>query len=131
MTHFRQADYRVRHFSFSFSELFRPFKNASAFLPRRARRVSAFHCARLRSAGGFYLSGGLRPATETSRISFYPQLVEAGVFPTEIKKTANGAKHVNGLFCDGSHYNSVFIICMARFYHIQDKSCISSMYLCP
>ena len=31
------------------------FKNASAFLPRRARRVSAFHCARLRSAGGFIL----------------------------------------------------------------------------
>ena len=26
-------------------------KNASVFLPRRARRVSAFHCARLRSAG--------------------------------------------------------------------------------
>ena len=25
-------------------------KNASAFLPRRAQRVSAFHCARLRSA---------------------------------------------------------------------------------
>ena len=30
MTHFRQADYRVRHFSFSFSELFRQFKNAWA-----------------------------------------------------------------------------------------------------
>ena len=34
----------------------RYFRNASAFLPRRARRVSAFHCARLRSAGGFYSS---------------------------------------------------------------------------
>ena len=33
-------------------EQHRQFKNASAFLPRRARRVSAFHCARLRSAGG-------------------------------------------------------------------------------
>ena len=31
-----------------------------------------------------YLSGGLKPATETSRILFYPSLVEAGVFPTEI-----------------------------------------------
>ena len=41
---------------------------------------------RLRSAGGVYLSGGLKPATETSRISFYPPLVEAGVFPTEIKR---------------------------------------------
>ena len=36
-------------------EQHRQFKNASAFLPRRARRVSAFHCARLRSAGGFIL----------------------------------------------------------------------------
>ena len=34
-------------------EQHRQFKNASAFLPRRARHVSAFHCARLRSAGGF------------------------------------------------------------------------------
>ncbi len=30
------------------------FKNASAFLPRRAWRVSAFHCARLRTTGGSY-----------------------------------------------------------------------------
>ena len=41
--------------------------------------------ARLRSAGGVYLSGGLKPATETSRILTYPPLIEAGVFPTEIK----------------------------------------------
>ena len=39
-------------------------------------------CASSRSV---YLSGGLKPATETSRILFYPPLVEAGVFPTEIK----------------------------------------------
>ena len=32
-----------------------------------------------------YLSGGLKPATETSRILTYPPLIEAGVFPTEIK----------------------------------------------
>ncbi len=31
-----------------------------------------------------YLSGGLKPATETSRILTYPPLIEAGVFPTEI-----------------------------------------------
>ena len=41
--------------------------------------------ARLRSAGGVYLSGGLKPATETIRILIYPPLIEAGVFPTEIK----------------------------------------------
>ena len=66
------------------------FKNASTFLTRRARRVSAFHCARLQSAGGVYLSGGLKPATETNRILFYPPLVEAGVFPTEIKAFEHG-----------------------------------------
>ena len=44
-----------------------------------------FHFARLRSAGGVYLSGGLKPATETSRILTYPLLIEAGIFPTEIK----------------------------------------------
>ena len=31
-----------------------------------------------------YLSGGLKPATETSRILTYPPLIETGVFPTEI-----------------------------------------------
>ena len=41
---------------------------------------------RLRSAGGVYLSGGLKPATETSRILTYPPLIEAGVFPTEINR---------------------------------------------
>ena len=47
------------------------------------------------------------------------------------KKTANGAKLVNGLFCDDSHYNSVFFICMVRFYNIKVKSCIFGTYLCP
>ena len=50
--------------------------------PRMVR--STFHFARLRSAGGVYLSGGLKPATETSRILIYPPLIEAGIFPTEI-----------------------------------------------
>ena len=50
--------------------------------PRMVR--STFHFARLRSAGGVYLSGGLKPATETSRILTYSPLIEAGVFPTEI-----------------------------------------------
>ena len=50
--------------------------------PRMVR--STFHFARLQSAGGVYLSGGLKPATETSRILTYPPLIEAGVFPTEI-----------------------------------------------
>ena len=47
--------------------------------PRMVR--STFHFARLQSAGGVYLSGGLKPATETSRILTYPPLIEAGVFP--------------------------------------------------
>ena len=51
--------------------------------PRLVR--STFLFARLRSAGGVYLSGGLKPATETIRILIYPPLIEAGVFPTEIK----------------------------------------------
>jgi hypothetical protein len=51
--------------------------------PRMVR--STFLFARLRSAGGVYLSGGLKPATETSRILTYPPLIEAGIFPTEIK----------------------------------------------
>ena len=50
--------------------------------PRMVR--STFLFARLRSAGGVYLSGGLKPATETSRILTYPSLIEAGSFPTEI-----------------------------------------------
>ena len=50
--------------------------------PRMVR--STFLFARLRSAGGVYLSGGLKPATETSRILTYPPLIEAEVFPTEI-----------------------------------------------
>ena len=51
--------------------------------PRMVR--STFLFARLRSAGGVYLSGGLKLATETIRILIYPPLIEAGVFPTEIK----------------------------------------------
>ena len=51
--------------------------------PRMVR--STFLFARLRSAGGVYLSGGLKHATETSKILIYPPLIEAGVFPTEIK----------------------------------------------
>ena len=51
--------------------------------PRMVQSTYLF--ARLRSAGGVYLSGGLKPATETSRILTYPPLIEAGVFPTEIK----------------------------------------------
>ena len=47
---------------------------------------STFLFARLRSAGGVYLSGGLKPATETGRILFYPPLVKAGVYPTEINR---------------------------------------------
>ncbi len=43
-------------------------------------------CASSRSV---YLSGGLKPATETSRILVYPPLTEAGVFPTEIKTAAS------------------------------------------
>ena len=41
--------------------------------PRMVR--STFLFARLRSAGGVYLSGGLKPATETSRILTYPPLI--------------------------------------------------------
>ena len=51
--------------------------------PRMVRSIFLF--ARLRSAGGVYLSGGLKPATETIRILIYHPLIEAGVFPTEIK----------------------------------------------
>ena len=51
--------------------------------PRMVRSIFLF--ARLRSAGGVYLSGGLKPATETIRILIYPPLIDAGVFPTEIK----------------------------------------------
>ena len=46
-----------------------------------AKRTSTGRSAPSRSV---YLSGGLRPATETSRILIYPPLAEAGVFPTEI-----------------------------------------------
>ena len=59
--------------------------------PRMVR--STFHFARLRSAGGVYLSGGLKPATETSRILTYPPLIEAGVFPTEIKASCGSLKN--------------------------------------
>ena len=47
--------------------------------PRMVR--STFLFARLRSAGGIYLSGGLKPATETSRILTYPPLIKAGASP--------------------------------------------------
>ena len=40
--------------------------------------------ARLRSARGVYLSGGLKPATETGRKLTYPPHIEARFFPTEI-----------------------------------------------
>ena len=53
--------------------------------PRMVR--STFHFARLRSAGGVYLSGGLKPAIETSRILTFPPLIEAGIFPTEINNS--------------------------------------------
>ena len=60
------------------------FKNASAFLPRRAQRVSAFHCARLRSAGGFYLSGE-DPRFYKRRVKQYPARLSGGFqSPTEI-----------------------------------------------
>jgi hypothetical protein len=55
MTHFRQADYRVRHFSFSFSELFRQIKIAWAspggnhrntrWIPRRKREKELLFAA--------------------------------------------------------------------------------------
>ena len=41
--------------------------------PRMVR--STFLFARLRSAVGVYLSGGLKPATETIRILIYPPLI--------------------------------------------------------
>ncbi len=50
--------------------------------PRMVR--STFLFARLRSAGGVYLSGETRHWT--SRILTYPALIEAGVFPTEINQ---------------------------------------------
>ena len=44
-----------------------------SYLPvRKCGKIFLF--ARLRSAGGVYLSGGLKPATETSRILTYPPL---------------------------------------------------------
>ncbi len=55
------------------------------YTSKRKSSRSTFLFARLRSAGGVYLSGGLKPATETSRILIYPPLIEAGIFPTEIK----------------------------------------------
>ena len=65
--------------------------------PRMVR--STFHFARLRSAGGVYLSGGLKPATETSRILTFPPLIEAEVFPTEINKKAACLRETRCLFC--------------------------------
>ena len=47
--------------------------------PRMVR--STFLFARLRSAGGIYLSGGLKPATETSRILTYPLAYRSGGLP--------------------------------------------------
>ena len=48
-------------------------------------RLSVLAAPRMvRSTFLVYLSGGLKPATETSRILTYPPLIEAGVFPTEI-----------------------------------------------
>ena len=61
------------------------FKNASAFLPRRAWCEAPSFLRGCDPPEAFYLSGGLKPATETSRILTYPPLIEAGVFPTEIK----------------------------------------------
>ena len=62
----------------------RSFKNASAFLPRRAWCEAPSFLRGCDPPEAFYLSGGLKPATETSRILIYPPLIEAGVFPTEI-----------------------------------------------
>ena len=51
-------------------------------VPAATRMVrSTFLFARLRSSVGFYLSGGVKPTTETSRILFYPPFVEAGASP--------------------------------------------------
>ena len=61
--------------------------------PRMVR--STFLFARLRSAGGVYLSGGLKPATETSRILTYPPLIEAGVFPTEINRLPHQVRRIH------------------------------------
>ena len=62
-----------------------------AFIP--AKNHNTHKNLRLRSAGGVYLSGGLKPATETSRILTYPPLIEARVFPTEIKLKRLGTGH--------------------------------------
>ena len=64
------------------------FKNASAFLPRRAWCEAPSFLRGCDPPEAFYLSGGLKPATETSRILTYPPLIEAWGFPTEINTPA-------------------------------------------
>ena len=64
-------------------------KNASAFLPRRARRVSAFHCARLRSAGGFILH---REIVLTMKASF---TLRAYLMSEDTRKSAMKNKKVS------------------------------------
>ena len=81
--------------------------------PRMVR--STFLFARLRSAGGVYLSGGLKPATETSRILTYPPLIEAGGFPTEIKPACS---------CHRS------MICAEDFPYFSASSLITALSKC-
>ena len=90
MTHITQGVQILNHSNFADLRICKGYKGVSKIqerlsvlaAPRMVR--STFHFARLRSAGGVYLSGGLKPATETSRILTYPPLIETGVFPTEI-----------------------------------------------
>ena len=85
--HFLNTGMNLFLFQERLSVLAAPRMVRSTFLFAPAPRMvrSTFLFARLRSAGGVYLSGGLKPATETIRILIYPPLIEAGVFPTEIK----------------------------------------------
>ena len=62
-------------------------------------------------AGGVYLSGGLKPATETSRISTYPPLIEAGVLPTEIKGDNMVSRKVRVINATGLHLKPAAYFC--------------------
>ena len=82
MTHITQGVQILNHSNFADLRICKGYKGVSKIqerlsvlaAPRMVR--STFHFARLRSAGGVYLS--------TSRILTYPPLIETGVFPTEI-----------------------------------------------
>ena len=84
MTHITQGVQILNHSNFADLRICKGYKGVSKIqerlsvlaAPRMVR--STFHFARV------YLSGGLKPATETSRILTYPPLIETGVFPTEI-----------------------------------------------